>query len=442
MKRYSVYKESDAKWAGNIPKSWECLRFKDLSVVNRGASPRPIDDPKYFDDEGDYSWVRIADLSASERYLLATKQRLSLLGASLSVKRYPGDFFLSIAGTVGKPIITKIKCCIHDGFVWFPNLKIDSEFLYYLCSTGTPYQGLGKLGTQLNLNTETVGNIFIPVPSKKEIEHIVHYLDTETGKIDQKIAGLEKKTLLYKELKQSIINETVTRGLPAKEAQAAGLTPNPPLKDSGIPWIGEIPEHWDERRKVDIVTNNKRKNTTVSERNLLSLSYGTIKRKNYETSFGLLPASFSGYQIVKKGNIILRLTDLQNDQRSLRVGLVKDDKGIITSAYIGLVFKKDLIPTYFYYLIHYYDIAKVFYWQGGGLRQSMTFDDVKILPVIIPPQKEQLAIANYLDRKTTHIDKITATITEQITTLKELRKTLINDVVTGKICVTDDKLTK
>ena len=136
-------------------------------------------------------------------------------------------------------------------------MKIDSEFLYYLCSTGTPYQGLGKLGTQLNLNTETVGNIFIPVPSKKEIEHIVHYLDTETGKIDQKIAGLERKTLLYKELKQSIINETVTRGLPAKEAQAAGLTPNPPLKDSGIPWIGEIPEHWDERRKVDIVTNNK-----------------------------------------------------------------------------------------------------------------------------------------------------------------------------------------
>ena len=152
-------KDSGVEWIGKVPEHWGVKRIKDLVLVKRGASPRPIDDPIYFDEYGEFSWVRIADLSASERYLLMTKEKLSQLGSSLSVKRYPGDFILSIAGTVGKPIITKIKCCIHDGFVWFPNLKINPEYWYYLFSTGLPYQGLGKLGTQLNLNTTTVGII-------------------------------------------------------------------------------------------------------------------------------------------------------------------------------------------------------------------------------------------------------------------------------------------
>jgi hypothetical protein len=92
----------------------------------RGASPRPIEDSIYFDDEGEYAWVRIADVTASERYLEATTQRLSKLGKAKSVAIEPGELFLSIAATVGKPIITKIKCCIHDGFVYFVGLSVYS----------------------------------------------------------------------------------------------------------------------------------------------------------------------------------------------------------------------------------------------------------------------------------------------------------------------------
>ena len=130
------YIETGVNWLGKIPSTWESKRIKMLTRVKRGASPRPIDNPIYFDEEGEFAWVRIADVTASERYLKNTTQRLSELGSSLSVKRYPDDFFLSIAGTVGKPIITKIKCCIHDGFVYFPDLKINPEFLYYIFSTG------------------------------------------------------------------------------------------------------------------------------------------------------------------------------------------------------------------------------------------------------------------------------------------------------------------
>lgn len=129
--KYEEYKDSGVKWIGVVPSYWEVRKIKSLSIVKRGASPRPIEDPKYFDDNGEYAWVRIADVSNSERYLEETTQTLSKLGASLSVKREPGDIFISIAGTVGKPIITHIKCCIHDGFVWFPYLRQNTEFLYY-----------------------------------------------------------------------------------------------------------------------------------------------------------------------------------------------------------------------------------------------------------------------------------------------------------------------
>lgn len=424
--RYDAYKDSGIEWLGEVPAHWGIKRIKDITLVKRGASPRPIDDPVYFDEKGDYSWVRIADLTASERYLLNTKEKLSTLGASLSVKRYPGDFILSIAGTVGKPIISKIKCCIHDGFVWFPTLKMNPEFLYYIFSTGLPYQGLGKLGTQLNLNTETVGLISIPTPSASEIERIVQHLDTKTAQLDRKIELLGQKAAQYGKLKQSLINETVTRGLDKNVA----------MKDSGVEWVGEVPVHWKVQRVADIAVQNKVKNCGLEEKNLLSLSYGRIIRKDFNTSFGLLPESFETYQVVTAGAIILRLTDLQNDKKSLRVGLVREH-GIITSAYIGLRFQRSIDSTFAYYLLHVYDLSKVFYWFGGGLRSTMRFDDIKVIPFILPPLAEQQAIAAYLDEKTAHIDRIVATINTQIDKLKELRKTLINDIVTGKICIVE-----
>jgi len=203
-------KPSGIEWLGDIPEQWKTNKIKWLTPVRRGASPRPIDDPKYFDENGEYAWVRIADVTASNRYLENTKQQLSELGASLSVKREPGDIFLSIAGSVGKPIITKIKCCIHDGFVWFANLNINKEYLFYIFKGGQAYKGLGKMGTQLNLNTETVGSIKIPLPSEEEIETIVIYLDKELNKIDKTISTIEEEIALVEEYKTALIAEAVT----------------------------------------------------------------------------------------------------------------------------------------------------------------------------------------------------------------------------------------
>lgn len=151
----------------------------------------------------------------------------------------------------------------------------------------------------------------------------------------------------------------------------------------------------------------KNKNKDLSEKSLLSLSYGKIKRKSIETTEGLLPESFDGYNIIEDGDVVLRLTDLQNDHTSLRVGLVTE-RGIITSAYTTLRPSEECISKYMYYLLHTFDIRKGFYGMGSGVRQGLNYDEVKELRVILPTVDEQKAIAAYLDEQCALIDEAIA----------------------------------
>jgi len=204
-------KPSGIEWIGDVPAHWDVVAIKWISPVKRGASPRPIDDPIYFDDEGDYAWVRIADVSASDTgRLSATSQRLSNLGSSLSVQLEPGSLFVSIAGTVGKPCITEIKACIHDGFVYFPALNIDPRFLFRVFEAGICYGGLGKLGTQLNLNTDTIGSIRIAVPPSEETRMIGAFIDREVEVIEGLVTNIVHAIRLLHERRTALISAAVT----------------------------------------------------------------------------------------------------------------------------------------------------------------------------------------------------------------------------------------
>ena len=202
------------------------------------------------------------------------------------------------------------------------------------------------------------------------------------------------------------------------------------MKESGIDWIGQIPEEWEVDFVNHIFEEHKQKNKGNKEKNLLSLSYGHIIRKSIDTSFGLLPESFDTYNIIKRGDIVLRLTDLQNDKRSLRVGLAREN-GIITSAYLTLRLKNICCSdSYMYYLLHTYDICKVFYNFGGGVRQGGTWSDIYKMELLIPPKNEQQKISDFLDKKTAQLDKVKALLEEQIQKLKDYRASLIYETVT------------
>ncbi len=204
-------KDSGIEWIGEIPEGWEVRRTKYLSPVLRGASPRPIQSEKYFDVNGSYVWTRIADVSKCTKYFDKDSEYMSELGESKSVKLEPGELFLSICATVGKPIITKVKCCIHDGFVYFPLLKPKYvDLLFYIFENGSCFGGLGKMGTQLNLNTETVGGIHLPIPEDNELGRIINRCERISIDI---LEIIEKKMRFITELesyKKSLIYEVVT----------------------------------------------------------------------------------------------------------------------------------------------------------------------------------------------------------------------------------------
>ncbi len=201
------------------------------------------------------------------------------------------------------------------------------------------------------------------------------------------------------------------------------------MKDSGVEWIGEIPFEWDVTILSALFGERKHKNHNLEETNLLSLSYGQIKRKSIETNEGLLPASFETYNIIEDGDIVFRLTDLQNDKRSLRTGLCKE-RGIITSAYVTLAKKANDDPSYMHYLFHSYDICKVFYGMGDGVRQGMNYINLKSLRVIRPPYTQQVKIGDYLNRKCAQIDAVIVRQQEAIEKLKAYKLSVITEAVT------------
>lgn len=201
------------------------------------------------------------------------------------------------------------------------------------------------------------------------------------------------------------------------------------MKDSGIAWIGAMPRAWKMNTIAQIFLQVKCKNTGLQEKNLLSLSYGKVKRKSIDTVEGLLPESFDGYNIIEKDDIVLRLTDLQNDHTSLRIGLA-EERGIITSAYLTIRNRNNFCPKYLYYYLHSFDIAKGFYGMGAGVRQGLNWDGVKWLKILAPSVPEQERIAAFLDAECAEIDAVLEKTRASIEEYKKLKQAVITQAVT------------
>ena len=200
-------------------------------------------------------------------------------------------------------------------------------------------------------------------------------------------------------------------------------------KDSGIPWLGSIPEDWNVVPGKAFFSLKKLPNIGMKERTVLSLSYGRIRVRQQEELHGLVPESFETYQVVEPGDIICRPTDLQNDWNSLRFG-ISEDRGIITSAYFCLRTHQGINGRYGHLLLHTYDLKKVFYGLGSGLRQNLQWDDFKYLPCLIPPPEDQIAIVRYLDDADQRIREYVNAKERLIALLEEERQAVIHQAVT------------
>ncbi|MDY6451447.1 restriction endonuclease subunit S [Acinetobacter faecalis] len=428
--KYVEYKDSGVEWLEDVPKEWDIIKIKHLSSVKRGASPRPIDDPKYFDDNGEYAWVRIADVSASDTYLLNTPQTMSELGSSLSVKLEPNELFLSIAGTVGKPCINKIKACIHDGFVYFPELKIPNKFLFYVFAGEQAYKGLGKMGTQLNLNTDTVGDIKVALPkSIDDIQNIVDFLDHETAKIDSLIAKQEKLIELLKEKRQAVISHAVTKGLNSDVT----------MKDSGVEWLGQVPEHWEIPKLLHITTRigDGLHSTPLYQE---GTGYYFINGNNLvdgqiligETAKEVPESEFIKHQVTLDNTTVL----LSINGTIGKVALFNNEPVILGKSASYMNCCPELVPSFLAnYLTtsqakNYYDLEVT-----GTTIYNLSLNSIRNMKIPLPPIDEQNSIVVFVAEQYSKYEKLIQSSEKQNELLKERRTALISSAVTGKIDV-------
>ncbi|HCQ0742453.1 TPA: restriction endonuclease subunit S [Escherichia coli] len=417
---YPEYRDSGVAWLGEIPRTWQAYTGKRLFSSVRT--------PALSNDE---------QLAASQKYgvipqtlmmqLNDSKVMLALKGTDSFRHVEKNNFVISLRSFEGGIEHSNYQGCVSPAYTVLKSVNDISFSFYRYLLKSEPYISALQASTDSlrdgkSINYEQFGAITLPSPSLPEQSIIAHFLDHETAKIDNLIEKQQQLIELLKEKRQAVISHAVTKG----------LNPDVPMKDSVVEWLEEIPSSWKVVPTYSVCKSTTVKNYNGLEKNILSLSYGKIIRRNVESNFGLLPESFDTYQIINKGDIILRLTDLQNDKNSLRVGLVKE-RGIITSAYLKIVSASCLISSYLYYLFYSYDITKVFYGMGGGLRQSMKFEDFRRLPLLIPSKEEQSAIVKQLDQLTAKIDTLIDKQLYQIALLKERRTALISAAVTGKI---------
>ena len=401
------------QWLKEIPSHWKEMRHKYCLPMVKDKSTLPF--KVGLENIESYSGLYIPTESLYEGDGINAKEGDIVYGklrpylAKVWIADRPcnavGDFFVYRCN----------KDCILNQYAKWLML---SDGFTKICSAST-------YGAKMpRVSSDFIASLSIPLPPLVEQEKIVSYLEDKTSKIDAYVADKEKEIELLQELKQKTIADAVTKG----------LNPDAKMKDSGISWIGEIPEHWEVRHLSQVSYEHYISNKEVHHQNLLSLSYGRIIRKDINTTEGLLPASFDTYQIVEEGNIVMRLTDLQNDHKSLRVGLVKEE-GIVTSAYVCLGVYDSIFPSYLYNVLHCYDIRKLFYSMGGGLRQNLNWQGLKKLDIPLPPKDEQQSIVAYIEEKCEKIDKLASELQSEIEYLKEYKQRLIADCVTGQVKV-------
>lgn len=203
-------KDSGIEWLGEIPEHWEVKKLKFVSKITRGAILRPVDEPTYFDENGEWTYLNISDATICDKYLDYGKLRLSELGSCKSARVEPNNLIITASATIGKPFINRIPVCVHDGFIPITELQVNIDFLYNYFKNPQLFNGLGKSNTQKNIYLEDVKNLIIPIPSYNEQLNIAQFIEEEILRIETLMSNTNQEIELLKEYKTVLISEVVT----------------------------------------------------------------------------------------------------------------------------------------------------------------------------------------------------------------------------------------
>ena len=414
MKKYELYKDSGVEWIGEVPSHWDIKKvrscfserrekvsdkdFAPLSVTKAGILPQ-LDTAAKSDNSDNRKKVLKGDFVVNSR---------SDRKGSCGISEYDGS--VSLINTVLTPF-NILAGYVH--YMFRSNNYIEEYYRH----------GRGIVADLWTTRYSEMKNIAIPFPTISEQQAVVDYLKDKTLKIDQYVSARERERELLESLKQSEIANVVTKG----------LNSNVRMKDSGIPWIGMIPEHWELRRIKYIFLEKKEKSTTGKEMPLsLSKDKGIIpfsekKNKTMES------ASYVGCKIVTKGDIVF-------NRFKARLFAISDYDGLVSSDYAVYCCNNTASLKYIVKLLSTEMYREAFNRKASGIGDGFSrlyTEDLFAFYAIFPPLEEQQAIVDYIEAKLSKIDSFMVDLQAEIDYLKECKQRLISDVVTGQICVSN-----
>lgn len=385
--------------------TWRYLRVKDMARLGSGSTPKSTNEAYY--EDGTYPWLNTSDVQDNvirhPSFYITDKAIHECSG----LREYPKDtllFAMYGGGTIGNvglmtfPSRINQACCamvFHKNFC--------AKFLFYSFQVHKhKFVSYGFGGSQVNLSQGQISSFGFYIPPLPVQRRIVSYLDSKTSEIDHAISLLEQKREAYTRLKASVINRAVTRG----------LNPNVKLKDSGVEWIGRIPEGWE-------VKHFKR---------LMSIRNGS----DYKHVI-----SDDGYPVIGSGGIFEHASQYLYDGEVLLLGrkgtidkpLYFSGKFWTVDTMFYCVPNKDVCCKYMYYQALIVPLLK---YSTQTALPSMTMISLNYIPYCVPPLTEQRSIASYLDAECSKIDRAASIVEKQIDAYKRLKRSLINEVVTGK----------
>lgn len=438
IKPYNKYKPSGIAWLGDIPEHWERWKIS-RGVKNIGSGTTPSSGNKDFYENGTINWLNTGDFNNGILFKCKKKVTSKALQENSSLKLFPkGTLSIAMYGaTIGKVCIiqfdatTNQACCnIVEGKIF------DNKFLMYWFIGHKPHiVNLSYGGGQPNISQDVIKSLFVPCPIKSEQTAIANFLDYKTAKIDRFIRKKKQLIKLLNEQKAGIINHAVTKG----------LDPDAPMKDSGIEWLGDIPEHWEVKKlkgicnafgrigfrgyKTTDLVNQGEGAITISPSNM-KYNFMTFEKSTY--------LSWNKYEEspeikIYNDDIIM----VKTGSTFGKVGIVKnlDQKATINPQLLVLKNVK-INPNYLYLLLKSNLIQSQVKTEVIG-STIPTISQTKILNfnLVTPPNEEIEIILMNIEKETAKLNKAIATIEKEIALTQEYRTALIAEAVTGKIDV-------
>lgn len=405
------YKQTEV---GVIPEDWCAVKLGDLARIQRGASPRPIDSPIWFDRNSTVGWLRISDVTKTSKYLTETIQSLSELGVAHSRFVSSDNLVMSICATVGKPIITRKDLCIHDGFVVFNGLTANQDYMYYVLKDLEDEWGKqGQTGSQMNLNTDLINGTYIALPLKEEEQTAIA---NALSDVDTLINGLEKSIAKKQAIKTATMQQLLTG---RTRLPQFAEHPDGKLKGHKQTELGEVPEDWNVMALGDVAKINMGQSPSSS---------------NYNNNGIGLPLVQGNADIANRGTIIRNYTSqiTKTAQKGDLILSVRAPVGEVAKATFNCCIGRGVCAIkysneyLYHWLINFETEWEKF--SKGSTFDSINSDELKSILLVVPSDEEQVAIATIL----TDMDEEIQTLQQRLNKTRQIKQGMMQELLTGK----------